>query len=361
MVDLKEKNKKYIVYGTGAYCRQKISSVLRDFNVVGYVDRCEGHFRGEKVFPIEMLQELDYDYIIVLSRYLNLIEITANLIRIGVSGDRIILGINLLPLTVRELELVGKGGKYEVDAEGNLIYSSPYTSDICVRNNDDWSMIESGIISVHNADVLQNLISLPVTKTYGANRGGSIVRYYINSFLSDNSKFIRGKILEIGDAYYTKQFAADGSESYIMQFGGDNTADDHIFSGNLINGDGINGKTFDCIILTQVLNFVEDIRNTPNILLDALNPGGTLLLTVSGITQICRADMQDYGQFWSFTDRSINNMFKGISSRCEISTYGNLKSTSMFLAGMGCDDISKKELDYMDEDYQLVITARITK
>ncbi len=349
-------SERILLYGTGPYCRYKISGIDSK-SIVAFVDRKAGEFMGRDVYPIEKISSLPYDKIIVLSRHF--LRIIPDLIDAGVPFEKIIPGINIKPRMIKELEITGEGN-YKVMPDGSLQYHFK-DGMIDIKNDDDFDKVRNLLLLPDNIRVLSLMNLLPVSKTYGADRGGSIVRYYIDDYLSENQQAIKGDILEIGDDHYTKRFMKTGDKSFVMKFAPTVQDSDYCFSGNLINGDGFNDRKFDCIIMTQVLNFVENIEKTPEIVINALKPGGCALITVSGITPICRADMEDYGQYWCFTDRSIKNMFERSDVECSVITYGNLKSSCLFLAGMGCDDISREELDYRDVDYQLVIAVKIMK
>jgi hypothetical protein len=45
----------------------------------------------------------------------------------------------------------------------------------------------------------------------------------------------------------------------------------------------------------------------------------------------------------------------------EIDTFGNVFIASAFLYGLGVNEVKKKQLDYNDPHYQVIITAKATK
>jgi hypothetical protein len=46
----------------------------------------------------------------------------------------------------------------------------------------------------------------PVSNVFGYDRGSPIDRYYIESFLSQHSDSIQGRVLEVGDDSYSRKF-----------------------------------------------------------------------------------------------------------------------------------------------------------
>ena len=148
----------------------------------------------------------------------------------------------------------------------------------------------------------------PVSRKFGLDRGEAIDRYYIEKFLFENRQHIKGKVLEIAESTYTKKFGENKvEEALVLHVSSDMDAD---IVGNLETGEGIPENMIDCFILTQTLPFIYDIKSTVKNCMRILKSGGHLLITVPGITQISRYDMERWGHFWSFTDLSLRRLFE---------------------------------------------------
>ena len=132
---------------------------------------------------------------------------------------------------------------------------------------------------------------------------------------------------------------------------------------DLTCADQIPSDTFDCIILTQTLLFIYDIRAAVKTLNRILKPGGVVLVTVPGMSQISREDMVQWGQYWSFTTLSVQRLFEEVFPRgqIQIKAYGNVLAATAFLYGLATQDLRRAELDYHDPDYQVTITVRAVK
>src|SRR5205823_471614 len=98
---------------------------------------------------------------------------------------------------------------------------------------------------------------------------------------------------------------------YTRQFGGDRvTKSDvlHVRQGepkvtvvaDLAHAENLPCETYDCIVLTQTLQFICDVRAAIAGVYRILKPGGVVLATVPGISLISRYDMERWGQYWSF-------------------------------------------------------------
>jgi ubiquinone/menaquinone biosynthesis C-methylase UbiE len=125
----------------------------------------------------------------------------------------------------------------------------------------------------------------------------------------------------------------------------------------------IPSDTFDCIILTQTLHLIYDVRAALTTLYRILKPGGVLLTTVSGISKISREDMDRWGHHWSFTTRSAQRLFQEFFPEMNVAVdaYGNVLAAIAFLHGLASEELRHEELDYHDRDYQVLITIRAVK
>jgi SAM-dependent methyltransferase len=201
-----------------------------------------------------------------------------------------------------------------------------------------------------------------VSRVFGLDRGQPIDRYYIEAFLQRHSGDIRGRVLEIGDPFYTNKFGRENvTKSDVLHAVAGNPQVTLV--GDLTTGQGIPRNTFDCLILTQTLLVIYDVHAAAANCYTALNPGGVLLATVPGISQISRYDMDRWGDFWRFTDASARRLFEDIfgPENVTVVTYGNVRAACAFLQGMAAHELKRKELEVHDPDYQVTIGVRAVK
>jgi glycosyltransferase involved in cell wall biosynthesis/SAM-dependent methyltransferase len=201
----------------------------------------------------------------------------------------------------------------------------------------------------------------PLSYEFGFDRGLPIDRYYIESFLARHADDIHGHVLEVGD------------DSYMCQFGGDRVLKKdilHVAAGNpaativadLTRADHIPSNLFDCIILTQTLHLVYDVDAALHTLRRILKPGGVLLATFPGISQLS-IDEWSKSWYWAFTLHSAHRMFETVfpTKNLEIQSHGNVLAATAFLQGLAVDELDQEELDYTDPHYQTLITVRAVK
>jgi SAM-dependent methyltransferase len=133
--------------------------------------------------------------------------------------------------------------------------------------------------------------------------------------------------------------------------------------GDLSTGEGVPQDAFDCIILTQTLPFIFDVKGAIQHSYAALKPGGVLLVTIPGISQISRHDMDNWGDYWRFTTLSAGRLFAECfpPDHVAVEAHGNLLVATAFLQGLVTEELTRRELDHHDPDFELIITVRAVK
>lgn len=202
----------------------------------------------------------------------------------------------------------------------------------------------------------------PIDRSFGFERGRPIDRYYIEEFLAAHAREVQGHVLEVGDNHYTTQFGGSRvTRSDVLSLTPDNPAATII--ADLTRADHIESNTFDCIIFTQTLQFIYDLHAAVGTLHRILKPAGVLLATVPVISQVCRYDMDRWGDYWRFTDAAPLRLLGGIFGResVTVKAHGNVLAAVGFLHGLSAHEFESAELDYHDPDYQLLVTAHAVK
>jgi glycosyltransferase involved in cell wall biosynthesis len=202
----------------------------------------------------------------------------------------------------------------------------------------------------------------PICRHFGFERGLPIDRYYIENFLGRHADDIRAHVLEIGDDTYTRRMGGDCvTISDVLHVEEGNPKATYV--ADLTCPDHLPSETFNCIILTQTLLFIYDVRTAIKTLYRILKPGGIVLVTIPGITQIVRWDMERWGQYWSFTKQSAQRLFTEFfpEDNVTVEAHGNVLAASAFLYGLATQELLQAELDYHDPDYEVIITVRAVK
>ncbi len=201
---------------------------------------------------------------------------------------------------------------------------------------------------------------MPISRQFGFDRGTPIDRFYIEAFLDEHRRHITGRVLEIGDAAYTRQFGSAVTSSDVLNAA---PGPGVTIVGDLTEGGGLQEGAYDCIILTQTIQCIYNVKAALSGAVRALKPGGHLLLTASGISQISRYDMDRWGEYWRFTDHSLARLLKEAAPGADIrvTAHGNVAVAKAFLDGRAQEELTQEILEVRDDDYQVVLTAIVHK
>lgn len=201
----------------------------------------------------------------------------------------------------------------------------------------------------------------PISTIFGMDRGLVIDRYYIESFLKHNAADIRGRALELGDAFYIKKFGTAVDQVDVLNVV--DSADATIIA-DLTDADHVPSNSFDCIIFTQSLQMIYDFKVALHTLHRILKPGGVLLLTSHGISKIGRRlGRDDWGEYWHITTQSADALFAETfpGAQVDVSSYGNVLTAMCFLHGLAAEELTSEELDHCDPDFEVLVTVRARK
>jgi glycosyltransferase involved in cell wall biosynthesis len=202
----------------------------------------------------------------------------------------------------------------------------------------------------------------PVSRQFGFDRGQPVDRYYIESFLRWFAIDIRGQVLEVGDDSYSRNFGGDRvTRQDVLHISEGHSGATII--GRLEDAPQIPSEQFDCVILTQTLHFIYDLRAALTTLYRILKPEGVLLVTLPGISQICHDRAYPEADSWRFTAYSAKRLFNECfpENEVHVQTYGNVLAATAFLYGLASRELKQNELDHVDSDYPVILGVRARK
>lgn len=351
-----------IVFGKGNYYLQRKELLLKRFHIIAFVDNAvsETDVYSEDGIPVlhpSLIAQLEPCRIVIMSKHF--ISIWQQLLQYKIAEERIVFGCTFAPYDLHDIysestRLFSSGG--------SLVYQDESGKTFSFSDAASYKTLQQKILrrKLDYSQLIQALPMHPVSTVFGLDRGMPVDRYYIEQFLQENRQYITGDVLEIAENTYTEQFGSHVSNSYILHVNG---GEGNIIKGNFETGEGISPRMVDCIICTQTLPFLYDLSSAARNIVTMLKPGGAALLTVSGITQISRYDMDRWGHFWSFTNASLTKLFQQEAplENITVKTYGNVKTAAAFLYGLSVEDLPEDVFSYHDPDYQLIITAVIRR
>ncbi|MEO7338921.1 MAG: methyltransferase domain-containing protein [Caldimonas sp.] len=202
----------------------------------------------------------------------------------------------------------------------------------------------------------------PIDSHFGGGRGKPVDRHYIEHFLEANTGDIRGRVLEVADSCYTTRYGGGHvTRSDIIH--ADNGNPDATVVADLAEGFDIPSDSFDCFICTQTLTYIYPIQSAIATIHRILKPGGVLLTTVPGISQISPYDRDRWGEYWRFTTQSLRRLLGEAfpAENVSVEAYGNVLASTAFLQGLAVEDLRLEELDHHDQRYEMLVTGRAVK
>ena len=197
--------------------------------------------------------------------------------------------------------------------------------------------------------------------TWGSSRGGSIARVYIEQFLTTRAEDIRGRVLEIAGDEYVRKFGKGVTRVDILDvLEGNERA---TIVADLADAPSIPDNTFDCVLVTQVLSWIYDVRAPMRTAHRILVPGGVLLATTPGIARIAPVEAELFGEWWHFTSMSAERVAAEVfgDGNVEARSFGNVLAAAGYLYGLGTDDVSPAELAVHDPAFEVVVALRALK
>lgn len=201
----------------------------------------------------------------------------------------------------------------------------------------------------------------PISRRFGGDRGTPLDRYYIGRFLERHAADIRGRALEIGEDLYTRQFGGDRvTVSAVLDVDASNS--NAAYVADLTDCPHVPSDNFDCVILTQTLHMIYDVRAVVRTVRRILAPGGVVLATMPGISQIDAGSGGDTW-FWSMTPRCARLLFEDAFPPEDVSVepHGNVLAAIAFLHGLALEELDTADLDVLDPLYPVITGARAVK
>jgi SAM-dependent methyltransferase len=193
---------------------------------------------------------------------------------------------------------------------------------------------------------------------YGYLRGDPIDRRYIDEFLSAQRTLIRGRCLEIGETRYLDKFGGRDVDT-IDVLDVDTENDEATIIGDLQQLGHVPSESFDCIIVTQVMQYLQEPAAGVHELHRMLAPGGSALVTLPTSGPV---DIKDHDR-WRFMPPGAFDLFSPVfgPDNITVNSYGNLLTGLAFWAGLAQQDLPAKAWESDHPNYPLIVTIRATR
>ena len=193
----------------------------------------------------------------------------------------------------------------------------------------------------------------PVSE-WGFGRGTPVDRWYIERFLTERAELVHGHALEVKEDLYATRFGARSVDVLDIDSGNPHAT----VVGDLCDSSTLRPATYDIAIVTQTLQLVPRPIDAVRHVLAALNPGGSLLLTVPTVSRL--AGPWDR---WRWTPRGLEDLLAEVhapGADIEIAGLGNGLAARAFLFGLAVADLDEDVLERSGPDFPIIVGARVT-
>ena len=356
---------KIIVFGKGKVFRWKAPEIAKQYDIVAFIDNSiEKEYDDEFACPVLNPDCAGNRTEKILVASLDFVSMWKQLKQMNVDDDRIMFASSIEPHYRGLEEVAFSDSKYLQCRNERLWYvTRNHQYEIDTTESFKKALRDQCILENDCINIIRKLPVKPISRSFGSERGKAVDRYYIEKFLDKNKSDIKGTCMEVGGDDYTIRFGQNRVERCIIS---------HILGGrgmkkvNFETGEGVEDNIIDCIICTQTLQYIFDVKKALENIVRMLRKGGTALITVPGIKGLCLPDAEAWGEKWSFTKTSVEEMIRGIKEEMNIGAFkveshGNAKISAAYLYGICCEELCETDFEYNDSQYPFLITVRIKR
>lgn len=200
----------------------------------------------------------------------------------------------------------------------------------------------------------------PLSEHWGYDRGTPVDRWYIERWLAGHARDIQGSVLEAMDSRYTTRFGTGVTASHVLDVDAANR--EATVVADLEQPTEFPAAVFDCIVLTQTLQYVYDLPAAVASIHGALRPGGVCLVTVPLLSRLDAA-VPPGSEYWRMTGAACTRLFgeRFGTVNIQVLEHGNLRAGSAFLLGLAAEELSERELAAGDPHFPILTTVRAVR
>ncbi len=202
----------------------------------------------------------------------------------------------------------------------------------------------------------------------GRQRGTPIVRYYWDRYLEAHKADIRGTALEIGTTETIRRFggiAVTRAEAIDLSL----HSPEVTVVADLSRADNAPSDRYDCFVNQFTMHLMYDAQAALYHSVRILKPGGVLLINFSCVDYYFPRGL-DMGTgepmfvYRWFTPIQVENMLRSLSLKSgdyTLDVHGNLFTRIAYQMNMPAEELTQRELDFVDPGHPLLICARVVK
>lgn len=218
-----------------------------------------------------------------------------------------------------------------------------------------------GLLKISRATATRGRLALgikPMSYRWGEDRGFPIHRYYLDCFLDQYARDIRGHCLEFQDPAYVLHFGgAAVTKLDVIHI--DDSNPRATLVADLTKPNEIPAGLFDCIVCTHVLHMVYELGKIVAELHRILKPGGVLLVAVPCVSMW---EPREH-ELWRFTPEGLELVLANAfgASNVTVHAFGNSLTAAGEIRGLVVEEFTEEEVRYRDEHFPVEVCARALK
>lgn len=199
----------------------------------------------------------------------------------------------------------------------------------------------------------------PISGKFGFDRGTPVDRHYTDAFLAVHADAVRGVVGEIAGDIYARRFGGNAIER-IDVIDNDPSNQAATLIADLGQADALPTAAFDCLIVTQTLQYLAEPATALRGCSRALRPGGALLVAVPALAAHDPIE-PDAIDFWRFWPTGLQHLLATVFPHAVIKVhgFGNLVTAIAFLHGVSAEELRPRELAAQDPRFPVVVLARV--
>lgn len=201
-------------------------------------------------------------------------------------------------------------------------------------------------------------IEQPISASYGFERGTPVDRPYIEAHLAAHAADVAGRVLEVKDDEYARRYGGTRvTHVDVVDVDAENPRATIV--ADLDQPGVLAADSYDCIILTQVLEFLRPERALVE-LYRALAPGGVLLITVPFLGRLETPE----GDRWRPSPDGLRAVLAEVLPADAVTVVegrGNLTGALAVLVGLASEESGQPHARADDWRFPVVSLAHVRK
>ena len=196
----------------------------------------------------------------------------------------------------------------------------------------------------------------PFSPIFGFDRGTPIDRFYLHRFLDANRPVIAGRVLEVQVSSYTRTYgrAVEASDTVDI-----NPEFHATFTCDLADAAAIPDNSYDCFLVPNTLQHVENLEAVLRTILRVVKPGGYVLASTPTVLPL----IPDGDDMWRMSPagwrRTLSRAWPGCD--VEVEGHGNCLSAIAAMHGLALEELDEDELSAHDPRYPVLVTIKARK